>query len=208
VIQAILDQGSFHPQRCYCCTAPAATASEDLDISPVDLIMLALTWIIDKLPTSQPPVVAPASAAQQRYTPSSLTANASTITTGAQSVPSNNLVAHSSTSNNNNSVQQAQSSGPVPMPTVHNASMWVIFGIKDAADYSEIENIQTPHLIMNDEKFFTELRRLDHKYRWTSFRWLSPWIFDHCKFVRVCILSQSDFQKRIIFFYHVYCVPS
>jgi hypothetical protein len=86
--------------------------------------------------------------------------------------------------------------------------MWVIFGIKDAADYSEIENIKMPHLVMNDEKFFTELRRLDHKHRWTFFGWLSPWIFDHCKFVRVCILSQSIFQEQIIFLRYIYFLLS
>jgi hypothetical protein len=123
--------------------------------------------------------------AQQRYT-SSTAITTGTASAATQGIPLTGTL-HGQ-NNNNINVMQAQSSGLGYPPTnLSQASLWVVFGIKDRSGFNDIENIKMSSLSMNDVVFFKELKRIENNYRWTILGWFSPYIFTYCKFVQVRI---------------------
>jgi hypothetical protein len=126
------------------------------------------------------------SAAQQRYTPSAATATG-TAPAVSSSIPLTTMPPPQTNINASN-VTPAHASPNWASPTPSQASLWVIFGIRDRLDFNEIENIGMSSSLMNDGAFFRELNRLENKHRWPVLRWLSPYVFSHCKFVQVRIV--------------------
>lgn len=128
------------------------------------------------------PMSSSTSSARLRYTPSDMTA-AERSPASAQNTSS---ATSSQSGNIAGNVAQAQSSGANGKPGhPPQFSAWIIFGIEDGFGFNDIENIDMSCPLMNDITFFTELKRLETKYRWPLLRWLSPYVFCYCKFVRV-----------------------
>lgn len=177
-MQSVIDQISDHPPKCYCCAAKASQQDTVTFIRHASKSFVA--WMTRKLPNSWP-IYTSTTAAQGRYTPSAA-ATPATSPAGAQyTTPATQLQSGGINSN----IVQAQTQGTSPPASPVYTPAWVIFGIKDGFDYNEIENIGVSNLFMNDPAFFAELKRLENKYRWPLLKWVSPYIFTHCKFVQV-----------------------
>ncbi|KAF2733226.1 hypothetical protein EJ04DRAFT_553481 [Polyplosphaeria fusca] len=173
-IQGILCQTGSHPLKCYCCTTDVTRN-------------VASKLITDVLGMFHSFVTGTSSAAQQRYTPANATTTG-TVSAVAHSIPLTKPISvlNKSTSN----IAQAQRGGPSHLSTNSlSVPSWVIFGIRDRFDFNDIENIKMSNLSMNDDAFFTELRRLESKYRWPVLKWVSPYIFSYCKFVQFEMLN-------------------
>jgi hypothetical protein len=84
----------------------------------------------------------------------------------------------------NNSTQTQRCSPIVPSPILPKAPTRIIFGIQGLRKSLEIEQIMVSNQ-MNDQTFFPELRNRYKKHRLSLLRWLSPFQFRHCDFVRV-----------------------
>lgn len=158
------------------------------------------------MPTIPPPLLTRPSSARTRFTPSTVS-NVTTTTTSPQVVPSASLTQQTpnSSSGSSSQAQTYPSNAPVPLQpydpswVVIGIPSWALLNIKDQIYHDEIENIDMSSTLMNDTTFFAELRRLDDKYRWPVLKWLSPWIFTHCKFVRVCLFYiVTVFHSRFV----------
>jgi len=158
--------------------------------------MALVAWIASTV--SSPLPLPPASLAGQRYTPSPAT-NIGTAANSAQGVSPTSIHHQAFDGTSHGSSMQLNTLSPIPStPTPPHNSLWVIFGVKDTFEFDDIECINIESMLMNDPSFFAELRRLDSKYRWRFLRWFSPWIFTHCKFVRVCTLSYNHIAKHSV----------
>ena len=167
--------------------------------TPLDMkwIMAIMPWLVRNLVNPSLPLFPPSSA-RQRYTPPPAT-NVGTAARSPQVVPP--TTSHHQTSNNSttSSGMQANASSSVPpTPIPPHTSLWVIFGVKDTFEFDDIESINMPSMLMNDASFFAELRRLDSKYRWPVLKWFSPWVFTHCKFVRVRMLHYDHLANQAL----------
>jgi hypothetical protein len=176
-----VDRIGNHPPKCYCCAAEAS--QQDILAFVKNMLKLFIARMSEKLQNSWP-MYSSTSSARLRYTPSDTKA-AETSPASAQNTPS---ATSSQSGNITGNVAQAQSSGANCTPTLPpQISAWIIFGIEDGFGFNDIENIDMSCPLMHDTTFFTELKRLDTKYRWPLLRWLSPYIFCYCKFVQVCM---------------------
>jgi hypothetical protein len=75
-----------------------------------------------------------------------------------------------------------------PSPTVQITPMRIIFGIQGVRRSLEIEQIEISSQ-MNDQSFFSELKTRYKKHRAYFQRFLSPFRFRHCNFVKVGLLG-------------------
>lgn len=135
---------------------------------------------------SKPIQTSPPSMAQQRYTPSPVN-NPNPASTAGQGIRNPAISNHANNTTGN--FMQVQNSKPSQCSTnPPHVPLWVIFGVQDRSEFSNIENIEMLSPSMSDIVFFKELKRLENKHRWPFLRWLSPYIFSYCKFVRVSVL--------------------
>lgn len=174
-----------HPPKCYCCAARASHPTEVKFTKP-----LTKAFVKRVARTLQSPwaLATPASAAQQRYTPSAA-ATPAALPTSIQNM-TGALRIHSGSRDNNMVQANAQSSNASPTGPVQTPA-WVVFGLKGNDDFNQIENIGVSHPSMNDTEFFTELKRIEDKHRWPLIKRISPYVFTHCKFVQVRITPIS-----------------
>ncbi|KAF2474931.1 uncharacterized protein BDR25DRAFT_113066 [Lindgomyces ingoldianus] len=145
--------------------------------------------VISSLPKKAPgnsPAGSKPSKASERYTPgNSLTPDSATPSAGSgrqntASVPSGS---------SNNAPPQIQCQTPNnPPQSVPVTSAWILFGIQGNRWSLELEQITVSSLI-NDPTFFQELKARYKKHRGWLRMLLSPFRFQFCRFVKVCLLK-------------------
>lgn len=157
--------------------APAARASiGDIFVKMMQLMKNSIGW---RSPLSQQDAV---SSAKRRYTPAETGTCTSSQDTGqdsAQTIPTKPM--------------SAQNSGPArPLSLGSNTSSsssqsnieCIIFGIQNTRELVELESIKVSDSL-DDESSFSELRKRYNQHCWFLQRLLSPFRFQHCKFVQV-----------------------
>lgn len=180
-IQTILIRFSNHPRKCYCCA---------IEMSKQDLLSffksLFQSFILQRISspkTSRPSQPPPSSVAQQRSTQAAAETTKS-VSTSEQGTQISAILSRSNNTTSN--VVQSPISVPHRLPTNRpHVTLWVIFGVQDRSEFTNIENIAMLGPLMSDAAFFKELKRLENKHRWPFLKWFSPYIFTYCKFVRV-----------------------
>ncbi|XP_014560348.1 hypothetical protein COCVIDRAFT_89616 [Bipolaris victoriae FI3] len=153
-VREILKIAADHPLKCHCCTAKPPRAS-----------CMVLRSIFR-------PVLGLLEHNKQR-----------SASSGSSS--SKAAMAYTPTSNNTSGASSSNiSCGPTaPSPTTQPAPTRIIFGVQGLRKSLEIEQIEICSQ-MNDQIFFLELKKRYKKHRLMVSRWLSPFQFHHCDFVR------------------------
>lgn len=155
--------------------------SFDQSSPPVGLSNRIKYWAKQNLATSSfAPIT---STAQKRYTPTGVAGASSS--TSSNSTSGQNIAAMLSSSRlQSGGLAQAHGVHQNGTPGFHNNDPRIIFGIRSKYGLDHIETIGTRDNL-DDSSFFGELKSRHDTCRPFLHRWLSPFRFRYCNFVRV-----------------------
>lgn len=183
-LREILKIAGDHPSKCYCCMEKPQKALGVTFGSILRLVFSLLESNRQRSAVSE----RPSSRAAVAYTPApKITPGASSSTTP---LTSGGASAYGVALNNGTkkTTQTQGCSSMVPSSTTPIAPTRIIFGIQGVRKSLEIEQIEVSSQ-MNDQIFFSELKTRYKKHRSFFRRFLSPFRFRHCNFVKVGLLK-------------------
>jgi hypothetical protein len=184
----ILNIASQHPSKCHCCVGKMKRNAWGASFYSVwQRISTSLQGERQRTPSTgnQPPKSAVYTPSPTNTSGVSASASSSTL----QGVSTANLTPAAGGSSNNS--PQVQGSSSIDLRTTAQAvPLRILFGIQGMRKTLEIEQIEISSQV-NDPMFFSELKTRYKKHRWFLKRWLSPFLFRHCNFVKVSILKGS-----------------
>jgi len=176
-----------HPSKCHCCVNRSRKASNITFARILGPVFGLLRRHRQKGAVSG----GSSSKAARTYTPAlqgAVGATSSTTTPVPGGANTSNTAA--SNNENNNGIQTQGSHSTAQSTATQKASARVIFGVQGVRRSLEIEQLGIFD-DTNDRTFFSELKTQYKKHRSYFGRFVSPFCFQHCNFVKVSPLKPS-----------------